>query len=155
MGEAQPELSLTIRPMNTGDVDAVLAVEQASFATPWSRDSFVAEAGDNDLACYLVLQAGNEIVGYAGVWVVLDEAHVTNVAIMPAFRGQRLGARLMTALMAAARARGARRMTLEVRPSNEAARRLYGALGFVIRGLRPGYYSDNKEDALIMWRDEL
>lgn len=155
MGETQPGLPLIIRAMTPDDVDAVLVVEQASFATPWSRDSLAAEAGDNDLACYLVLENGDGVVGYAGAWVVLDEAHVTNVAILPPYRGRRLGTLLMTALMKAARDRGARRMTLEVRPSNDAARRLYAALGFAVRGLRPGYYADNKEDALIMWRDEL
>jgi ribosomal-protein-alanine N-acetyltransferase len=141
--------------MALADIDAVLAVEKLSFITPWSRDAFVAEAGDNDLAVYLVLEADGQVIGYAGMWVILDEAHVTNVAVLPAFRGRGCGERLMGALVEKARGRGARRMTLEVRPSNTAALGLYGKLGFMPCGLRPGYYSDTREDAVIMWLDEL
>jgi ribosomal-protein-alanine N-acetyltransferase len=155
MGETPRQMPLNIRPMTLDDIDAVLAVEQVSFITPWSRDAFVAEAGDNDLAVYLVLEADGQVIGYAGTWVILDEAHVTNVAVMPAFRGQGLGERLMRSLIDKARGRGARRMTLEVRPTNAAARGLYGKLGFTACGLRPRYYSDTGEDAVIMWLDEL
>lgn len=147
--------ALNIRAMELADIDAVLAVEEASFITPWSRSAFVAEIEDNDLACYLVVEAEGQVVGYAGMWVILDEAHVTNVALLPAFRGRSLGARLMDALCLLAKALGAVRMTLEVRPSNQAAQRLYGKLGFVAKGVRPGYYTDTKEDAVIMWRDRL
>ncbi len=146
---------LNIRAMELADIDAVLAVEEASFVTPWSRPAFAAEIEDNDLACYLVVEAGGKVVGYAGMWVILDEAHVTNVALLPVFRGRGLGTRLMDALCMIAKALGAVRMTLEVRPSNHAAQRLYGKLGFEARGVRPGYYTDTKEDAVIMWRDKL
>ncbi len=147
--------ALNIRAMEMTDIDAVLAVEEASFITPWSRSAFVAEVEDNDLACYLVAEAGGKVVGYAGMWVILDEAHVTNVALLPACRGQGLGMRLMNALCRIAKALGAVRMTLEVRPSNHAAQRLYGKLGFEVRGIRPGYYTDTREDAVIMWLDKL
>ena len=147
--------ALNIRAMEMTDIDAVLAVEEASFITPWSRSAFVAEVEDNDLACYLVAEAGGKVVGYAGMWVILDEAHVTNVAMLPACRGQGLGMRLMNALCRIAKALGAVRMTLEVRPSNHAAQRLYGKLGFEVRGIRPGYYTDTREDAVIMWLDKL
>lgn len=156
MGETSGMPSaLNIRAMELADIDAVLAVEEVSFVTPWSRSAFVAEIEDNDLACYLVAEAEGQVVGYAGMWVILDEAHVTNVALLPAFRGRGLGARLMDALCQVAKALGAARMTLEVRPSNLAAQRLYGKLGFEARGIRPGYYTDTQEDALIMWRDKL
>lgn len=157
MGETPQRMPalLNIRPMLLSDIDAVLAVEQVSFITPWSRDAFVAEAGDNDLAVYLVIEADGQVIGYAGMWVILDEAHVTNVAVLPAFRGRRFGERMMRALIDKARSRGARRMTLEVRPSNAAALGLYGKLGFAPCGLRPRYYSDTHEDAVIMWLDEL
>jgi ribosomal-protein-alanine N-acetyltransferase len=156
MGETQQLPSaLNIRPMELTDVDAVVEVEKASFATPWSRMAFVAEVGDNDLACYLVAEADGQIVGYAGMWLILDEAHITNVALLPGYRGHGLGSRLMETLFEVAKLAGARRMTLEVRPSNLAAQRLYGKLGFEVRGVRPGYYTDSKEDALIMWRDRL
>jgi len=147
--------ALNIRAMELADIDAVLAVEEASFITPWSRSAFAAEIEDNDLACYLVAEVDGKVVGYAGMWVILNEAHVTNVALLPAFRGRGLGMRLMDALCQIAKALGAARMTLEVRPSNRAAQRLYGKLGFEARGVRPGYYTDTKEDAVIMWRDKL
>ncbi len=147
--------ALNIRAMELTDVDAVLQVEKASFVTPWSRAAFEAEVGDNDLACYLVAEADGQVIGYAGMWLILDEAHVTNVALLPAYRGRGLGSTLMGALCEVAKTVGARRMTLEVRPSNLAAQRLYGKLGFEVRGVRPGYYTDTKEDALIMWRDRL
>lgn len=157
MGETpqQMPILLDIRPMELADVDAVVAVEQVSFITPWSRDAFVAETDDNDLAVYLVLEADGRVIGYVGMWVIMDEAHVTNVAVLPAFRGQGHGERLMRALIDKARGRGARRMTLEVRPSNAAALGLYGKLGFVPYGLRPRYYTDTQEDAVIMWLDGL
>ncbi|MDT8900027.1 ribosomal protein S18-alanine N-acetyltransferase [Anaeroselena agilis] len=147
--------ALNIRAMQLPDLEAVLAVEQSSFLTPWSREAFVAEIEDNDLACYLVAEAEGQVVGYAGMWIILDEAHVTNVALLPAFRGRGLGTRLMDTLRQVAKALGAARMTLEVRPSNHEARRLYGKLGFAERGVRPGYYTDTKEDAIIMWLDGL
>ncbi len=157
MGETPQRMPavITIRPMTLSDIDAVLAVELLSFITPWSRDAFVAEAGDNDLAVYLVLEGDGQVIGYAGMWVILDEAHVTNVAVLPACRGQGLGERLMRALIDKARGRGACRMTLEVRPSNTAALGLYGKLGFAPCGLRPRYYSETGEDAVIMWLDKL
>ncbi|MDR7867532.1 MAG: ribosomal protein S18-alanine N-acetyltransferase [Sporomusaceae bacterium] len=156
MGETSDlPTELNIRAMELADIDAVLTVEESSFVTPWSRTAFVAEIEDNDLACYLVAEAEGQVVGYAGMWVILDEAHVTNVALLPAFRGRGLGSRLMGALCMIAKALGAARMTLEVRPSNNAARRLYSKLGFEARGVRPGYYTDTKEDAVIMWRDKL
>ncbi|EAX46888.1 ribosomal-protein-alanine acetyltransferase [Thermosinus carboxydivorans Nor1] len=144
-----------IRPMTADDIDAVLEVERASFTTPWSRAAFAAEVADNDLAYYLVGEADGAVVGYAGVWIILDEAHVTNIAVLPAYRGQGLGEQLLTALMAYAKKRGALSMTLEVRVSNEGAQRLYRRLGFMPRGIRKQYYSDTKEDALIMWKEGL
>ncbi|HMM19991.1 MAG TPA: ribosomal protein S18-alanine N-acetyltransferase [Selenomonadales bacterium] len=144
-----------VRPMGPADIDAVLAVEEASFLTPWSRAAFEAEMGDNELARYLVMEADGAVVGYAGMWMILDEAHVTNIAIAPAFRGKGLGTVLVTALIDFAVRLGATCMTLEVRVSNLDAQRLYRRLGFEPRGLRPGYYSDSGEDALIMWRDDL
>jgi ribosomal-protein-alanine N-acetyltransferase len=156
MGETpQLPFALIIRPMELADVDAVLKVEKASFATPWSREAFVTEVGDNDLARYLVAEVDGQIVGYAGMWLILDEAHITNVALLPSFRGRGLGSKLMEKLCELAKIAGARRMTLEVRPSNLAAQRLYGRMGFEVCGIRPGYYTDSKEDALIMWRDRL
>jgi [ribosomal protein S18]-alanine N-acetyltransferase len=146
---------LVIRRMLAKDIDAVLEVERQSFTTPWSRSAFEAEIDENDLACYLVVIRGDQLIGYGGMWIILDEAHVTNIAILPNYRGHGFGRKLLTELVACAWERGARRMTLEVRASNERAQYLYTEMGFVRCGVRKGYYSDTREDALIMWREGL
>lgn len=145
----------TIRDMHAADISGVLEVEQECFTLPWSRKAFEAELDDNDLARYLVIEDEGRIIGYAGVWIVLDEAHVTNIAISQSHRHRGLGERLLVELICRAKQYGALSMTLEVRTSNIAAQRLYEKLGFVKRGIRRQYYSDTKEDALIMWLDFL
>lgn len=142
-----------IRAMTLEDIPAVAQIERESFATPWSPDAFYTELTKNLFAHYFVLEQDEQVVGYAGMWVLLDEAHVTNIALREAFRGRGLGERLLREMMAVAWQRGAKRMTLEVRVSNERAQRLYRKLGFEPSGVRPGYYTDNGEDALIMWAD--
>lgn len=143
--------SYVFRYMRDEDIDQVLEVEHASFATPWSREAFYNELHNNKFAVYIVLEDDNRIIGYCGTWVVIDEAHVTNVAIMPGYRGKKLGEALMTKLMSVAREMGARSMTLEVRVTNHIAQSLYRKLGFQNGGIRKNYYSDNQEDALVMW----
>jgi ribosomal-protein-alanine N-acetyltransferase len=144
-----------IRFMSPADINLVLNVEEKCFAVPWSRAAFKAEIGDNDLAHYFVVELNGQVVGYAGMWIILDEAHITNVAVLPAFQRKGFGEKLMDALIELAKAKGATSMTLEVRVSNVDAQRLYRRLGFVARGLRRQYYTDTQEDALIMWRDSL
>ena len=144
-----------VRPMAAEDLDAVMAVEQGSFHAPWSRSAFEEELTQNRLARYLVALDGEAIVGYAGTWLVINEAHVTNVAVHADRRRQGIGRVLMDALMQMAREEGMESMTLEVRVSNEAARALYQQLGFVSAGIRKNYYSETKEDALILWREQL
>jgi ribosomal-protein-alanine N-acetyltransferase len=109
----------------------------------------------NRLARYLVALDGDAVVGYAGTWLVINEAHVTNVAVRGDRRREGIGRFLMEALMDMAREEGMESMTLEVRVSNEAARELYQQLGFVSAGIRKNYYSETKEDALILWREQL
>lgn len=145
----------TIRDMRADDVSGVHEVEQECFTLPWSRKAFEAELDDNDLAHYLVIEDEDRIIGYAGVWIVLDEAHVTNIAISQSYRRRGLGERLLVELIRCAKQYGALSMTLEVRVTNSAAQKLYEKLGFVKRGIRRQYYSDTKEDALIMWLDFL
>lgn len=137
------------------DIDGVLQVEHDCFTVPWSRTAFEAEVNDNQLARYLVVETAGRLIGYAGMWMILDEAHVTNIAIIAGYRRQGLGERLLLELMDLAKQLGAGSMTLEVRPSNTAAQKLYRKLGFEKRGIRRQYYSDTKEDALIMWREKL
>lgn len=145
--------TLFIRKMTLDDLDRIMEIEHESFSLPWSRDAFVAELTQNHFANYLVALHNDEVVGYAGVWVILDEGHVTNIAIHPSARGKKLGKKLMLELMATAIARGVERMTLEVRVSNVVAQRLYEKLGFISHGIRKGYYTDNNEDAIIMWTE--
>ncbi|HEY8395030.1 MAG TPA: ribosomal protein S18-alanine N-acetyltransferase [Thermaerobacter sp.] len=146
---------IEIAPMTPGDVPLVLAIERRSFPTPWSERAFVSELRDNLYADYIVARFEGRLVGYAGMWCILDEAHVTTIAVDPDFRGRGIGDRLLTALEERALRQGCRRMTLEVRVSNHVAQRLYKRHGFRACGLRPGYYTDNGEDAIVMWRDRL
>ena len=136
------------------DAEGVARVERESFPTPWSREDFWREAS-NDFACYIVALDDMEIIGFAGCWISFEEAQVTNIALTSAQRGRGLGKDLMTRLMCAAAARGAERMTLEVRPSNTSALRLYERLGFAAIGVRKKYYQDNDEDAILMWHTKL
>ncbi|MGG3467273.1 ribosomal protein S18-alanine N-acetyltransferase [Neobacillus pocheonensis] len=143
--------SYVFRYMREEDIDQVLAVEHASFTVPWSREAFYNELHNNKFAVYIVLEEDKKIIGYSGTWVVIDEAHVTNVAIMPGYRGRQLGETMMRKLMSVAREMGAKSMTLEVRVTNHVAQSLYRKLGFQNGGIRKNYYSDNQEDALVMW----
>ncbi|WP_219833943.1 ribosomal protein S18-alanine N-acetyltransferase [Paenibacillus sp. R14(2021)] len=144
---------LVFRSMTLDDVPTIVAIELESFATPWTEEAFVNELTNNHFARYMVMDLDGRIIGYAGMWTIMDEAHVTNVAVREPYRGQGLGERLMVELQRTAVMFGSRRMTLEVRVSNSIAQRLYKKLGFEPSGIRPGYYSDNMEDALIMWAE--
>jgi ribosomal-protein-alanine N-acetyltransferase len=148
-------VSLRIEAMRLDDLPEVQAIEQASFTTPWPPHAYRNELQTNRLAQYLVVRADDRVVGYAGIWLMVDEAHITTFAIHPAWRRRRLGERLLLAVLDVARARQAREATLEVRLSNLAARRLYEKFGFRPVGLRPNYYSDDREDALIMTTETL
>ena len=138
------------RLMTLDDLDAVLAIEHEAFVTPWSRQSFVDELTRNKCARYLVIEQDGEVAGYGGVWFVVDEAHVTNIAIARRFRGKGLGTRLIEDMLQLAADSGMAFMTLEVRRSNHAAIALYSGLGFRQAGVRPGYYTAPKEDALLL-----
>lgn len=144
---------ITFRRMTLKDLDEIMVIEKDSFTAPWSRNAFTGELTDNHFARYLVMEHVGTIIGYGGMWLIIDEAHVTNIAVSPLFRGRKLGELLLLQMMAVAYVEGARKITLEVRVSNYQAQNLYRKLGFVEAGLRRGYYSDNREDALIMWAD--
>ncbi len=143
----------SIRPMRIEDLKAVLAIERVSFSTPWSIQSFTAELRDNEYARYFCLVVDEQVIGYMGLWYILDEGHITNIAIAPEYRCKGLGESLIRSVMKIMISNGMERMTLEVRVSNLAARNLYKRLGFVTAGVRKGYYADNREDALIMWAE--
>jgi [ribosomal protein S18]-alanine N-acetyltransferase len=152
---ARPPVRIVIEAMRLEDLDEVQRIEEASFSTPWPPNAYRSELMTNRLASYLVARAGERIVAYGGMWLMVDEAHITTFAVHPAWRRQKLGERLLLAFLDLARDRRAREATLEVRLSNVAARRLYEKYGFRPVGLRPRYYSDNNEDALIMTTDPL
>lgn len=144
-----------IRRMTMADVDGVYAVEIATFPTDaWERDAFVSDM-NNPVARYLVAEKAGEIIGYAGAWIVLDESQITNIAVLQAYRGQRIGKRLTHALLQYMSNLGAAYATLEVRRSNEVAQNLYKSLGFIKMGVRKRYYVDNGEDAFVMICDHL
>lgn len=153
-------LNLTIRPMVEADLPAVLAIERESFASPWSLAVFRRELHDKEVSHLLVAEVsssegGQWVVGYACYWHVLDEAHITNIAVKKGYRRRGVGCRLLTQMIQTAKLRGAKRATLEVRLSNEAAQRLYERHGFQAAAIRKGYYPDNGEDALVMWSPNL
>jgi [ribosomal protein S18]-alanine N-acetyltransferase len=150
-GDAVPR----IRPMTIADLGAVQLIERASFTTPWPPQAYRQELETNRLAQYLVATIGDEVVAYGGIWLMVDEAHVTTFAVHPRFRRRRIGERLLLALLDLSIDRQAREATLEVRLTNLPARRLYEKYGFRPVGIRPRYYSDNNEDALIMTTEPL
>jgi ribosomal-protein-alanine N-acetyltransferase len=141
--------------MTTDDLRAVEEIERESFTTPWPPHAYRSELETNRLAFYVVARFGEQVVGFAGMWLMVDEAHITTFAVRKTWRRQGVGERLLLAILDYARARGAREATLEVRPSNHPARRLYEKFGFALVGIRPRYYSDDNEDALIMTTDSL
>ncbi len=154
--------------MSLADVDQVMDIEHLSFSAPWSARAYRFEITENQNSVMLVVRpaAGREglldrllgrrlaargpVVGYAGMWLLVDDAHVATIAVHPAWRGRGLGELLMLGLLERGRARGARRATLEVRLSNLGAQALYQKLGFETASRRRHYYADNNEDALIM-----
>ena len=139
-----------IRFMRLKDVDAVAAIEQETFARPWSRESFRQELTRNAVARYLVAEEDGVILGYAGAWVILDESHITNIAVKDGARGRGVGKKLTSELLQILSNLGACYATLEVRVSNERAQNLYKSLGFISVGKRKRYYEDNNEDAYLM-----
>ncbi|KAB2329356.1 ribosomal-protein-alanine N-acetyltransferase [Cytobacillus depressus] len=143
--------SFTFRFLNENDVNELFEIEQASFTLPWTKEAFHNEFLQNKFAIYIGLEDEGKVIGYCGVWVVIDEAHITNVAVLPEYRGKKLGEALMKQVMEVASEKGAKSMTLEVRVSNHIAQSLYRKLGFQDGAIRKKYYLDNQEDALVMW----
>ncbi|WP_127018125.1 ribosomal protein S18-alanine N-acetyltransferase [Anoxybacter fermentans] len=139
--------------MNRNDLDQILAIERSSFSNPWSKQTFEAEiSGENKFAYYLVARCKDEVVGYLGAWFILSEVHITNIAVKPSHRRRGIAKKLINFLITQAKERGVTAVTLEVRVSNYPAQKLYRKLGFKEVGVRPKYYQDNNEDALIMWK---
>ncbi|NLL07079.1 MAG: ribosomal protein S18-alanine N-acetyltransferase [Clostridiaceae bacterium] len=135
------------------DVDEVLIVERLSFTIPWSKNAFIEEVTNNKFARYIIAKVNGKTIGYAGLWKVFDEGHITNVAVHPEYRRNGVGFMLVQSLIELAKEENITKMTLEVRKSNILAQNLYKKFGFRIEGFRKEYYADNKEDAIIMWKE--
>src|SRR5579884_1481800 len=156
--EPRPDLSgspLVIEPMTDADVKEVVRIEQQSFTTQWPSNAFYQEMHDNKLAHYFVGRADGRVVAYGGIWVILEDSHVTTIAVHPHYRGRKFGEIMLLRLLDEAMERGASWMTLEVRESNTVAQNLYRKYGFTTVSTRKGYYSDNNENALVMWAGNL
>ncbi|MEO7039035.1 MAG: ribosomal protein S18-alanine N-acetyltransferase [Candidatus Elarobacter sp.] len=147
--------ALQIDPMLPADLAAVLRIESTSFSTTWPVNAFSNEIRDNKLAHYFVGRIDGRIVAYGGIWVILEDSHITTIAVDPEQRGLKFGEEMLIKLLDEAIAQGASWITLEVRESNEVAQKLYRKYGFTIVSTRRGYYSDNGENALVMWAGNL
>ena len=146
---------LDIAPMVLDDVPTVLQIEALSFVSTWPPNAFLNELRDNKLAHYFTGRLDGRIVAYGGIWVILEDSHVTTIAVHPDVRGQRLGEEMLVHLLDQAIERDASWVTLEVRESNDVAQKLYRKYGFTVVSTRRGYYSDNNESALVMWAGNL
>jgi ribosomal-protein-alanine N-acetyltransferase len=146
---------LAIEPMGDADVREVLRIEAQSFSTAWPANAFYQELHENKLAHYFVGRLDGHVVAYGGIWVILEDSHITTIAVHPKTRGRKYGEILLLHLIDEAMERGASWMTLEVRESNDVAQSLYRKYGFTNVSTRKGYYSDNNENALVMWAGNL
>lgn len=142
---------IAVAPMTPVDLDEVIVIERHSFPSAWSRGSYERELRSHN-SHYFVARREGRLVGYIGMWVVVDEAHITTLAVHPGCRRRGLGSHLLHLLMEHARRRGAARVTLEVREQNLAAISMYRALGFQQTGVLRGYYGDTGENGLVMWK---
>jgi ribosomal-protein-alanine N-acetyltransferase len=142
--------------VDRGDIDAVLAVEEASFTNPWTREMYVAELDNPTVSyCYLARDRSGKVVGFCSFWYVVDELHINNLAVLPANRRTGVASALLARVLEEGARLGATRATLEVRRSNDPARCLYEQFGFAVAGVRRGYYTRPVEDALVLWREGL
>jgi ribosomal-protein-alanine N-acetyltransferase len=142
-----------IREMSPSDLDGVMAIEEVSFPTPWSREMFLEDFPRDFSDTLVAAGAEDEVLGYAVCWTLAGESHLLNIAVHPARRGRGIGRALLSECIRRAAGAGASRVFLEVRAGNEAAQRLYRSMGFGFRGIRKGYYTDTGEDAVIFDRE--
>jgi [ribosomal protein S18]-alanine N-acetyltransferase len=147
----------TIEPLaSSAQIDDVVAIEQASFTNPWTREMYRAELENRGVSfCYLAKTVEGEVIGFCSFWRVVDELHINNLAVLPEHRRGGVATALLTAILCDGARMGATRATLEVRESNAPARRLYARLGFTVAGVRKGYYTKPVEDAILLWREGL
>ncbi len=152
---AEP-FTITIKPMTQADIDSIIEIEAAAYGEHhWSKESFFNELS-NDLAHYFcAFNDSGKLIGYAGTWQILEEAHLTNIAVSPDFRRRKVGEALLATVIKECRKNGVKYLTLEVRVSNSPAINMYEKYGFKSLGTRKAYYQNNNEDALIMWTENM
>ncbi len=148
------KIPVVIAPALKGDIRAMVDLEELCFGESWTEESYLNEIGNSRTACYLVCRSRGKLAGFIGAWIIMDEAHITTVAVHPDMRGKRLGKCLIWCLMDQAVNRGCRWATLEVATGNAPARKLYERFGFVKIGQRKRYYA-NGEDAVVMWAGKI
>lgn len=148
--------TIKIQPMRQTDIDDVIAVEAAAYGDHhWSRESFFNELSNELAKYYCAFDESGKLIGYAGSWHILEEAHLTNIAVSPDFRRKKVGESLLLSVINDCLKEGVKYITLEVRVSNTSAINLYEKYGFKSLGTRKGYYQNNNEDALIMWTENM
>lgn len=152
--EREP-LDVQLTPMRRRHLRTVIRIETEVYPRPWTMNLFVSELGMRSSRSYFVARVGSTVVGYSGLMLVGEDAHVTTIAVDPGWHRHQIGTRLLLNIANDAVARGARHLTLEVRVSNEPAQRMYRTFGFRPAGVRKGYYVETNEDALVMWADDI
>lgn len=145
---------LLVRQAEVGDAEDIYEIEKLCFPDPWSMESLIYELEKNPRAFYIVAELEGKVVGYAGMWWIGDEGHITNVAVRPGFRSRKIASGILGVMLEFTCGEGIKHHTLEVRKSNEAAIGLYKKFGFAVEGVRKKYYLNNGEDAFIMWRHD-
>ncbi|APH20209.1 ribosomal protein S18-alanine N-acetyltransferase [Clostridium botulinum] len=147
---------IIVLPFSLEHIDGVIEIDNLSFSVPWSRNSYETEL-KNKFAKYIVVlnKETNKVLGFAGMWLIIDECHITNIAVHPNYRGLGIGNILMNEIIDICKEHNLTGITLEVRESNTAAKNLYYKYGFKDSGIRKGYYADNNENALLMWKTDL
>lgn len=143
--------NISYRLMTVKDIADVVKIEEEAFATPWTAEVFEHEMTGNNYAHYIVATNEEKVIGHCGMWIVLDECHITNIAVLKEYRGHGIGEKLLRESIQLCEELDVKLMTLEVRVSNEVAQNMYRKLGFQDGGIRKNYYTDDREDALVMW----
>ncbi len=148
-------VTVVLTPMTRRDVRGVMHIEEQVYPRPWTAPLFLSELAMPSTRAYFVARVGRRIVGYAGLMVSFEDAHVTNIAVDPEWQRHGIATRLLVALAREALARGVQHLTLEVRTSNTAAKNLYRRFGFAPVGVRKNYYPETNEDAIVMWAHDV
>lgn len=146
--------NLVVCPFEEKYIDSILSIEKLSFTDPWSRDSMEKEL-NNNFARYVLVKLEDKVIGYGGMWIILDEGHITNIAVAPEYRCIGAGKLILKSLINICKKEKVISLTLEVRVSNTIAQSLYSKFGFITEGIRKNYYADNNENALIMWKRDI